>query len=111
MAVFGSVAASIGHVSTDLRCDRPTAPSLEQSIQKRGLRGQTDLVRIFDGDSVVQRRFAWAQRSGATSLEDVVTYEFVDDFVAALALKPVPERKLRAALRGEAVSPPTGSRT
>ena len=34
------------------------------AVARGGLRGQTDLVRIFDGDSVVQRRFAWAQRSG-----------------------------------------------
>ena len=41
---------------------------------------------------------AWVTRNGATSLDDVVQFGFVDDFVRAVADKPVPERKLRAAL-------------
>tara|TARA_B110001452_G_scaffold35402_1_gene27243 strand:- start:282 stop:677 length:396 start_codon:yes stop_codon:yes gene_type:complete len=42
---------------------------------------------------------AWAQRSGATSVADVVTFGFVDEFVLAVAPKPVPARKLRTALK------------
>jgi len=51
------------------------------------------------GDEVVQRAIEWCEENSTTHVDEIVKFDAVDEFVAALQLKSLPGKKLRAHLQ------------
>jgi len=50
-------------------------------------------------DGELQRTLAFCDEQGATSINEIVQFDMLDDLIASLHLKPIPSKKLRARLQ------------
>ena len=68
-------------------------------MEALGLLGLMRDANVAGDAAVLRRAVLWCDANGAESLGDIMGSGLVDDFVAALQLKPIPLQKLRAALQ------------
>ena len=82
-----------------------TGPATDAQKLKLGAIGLTvylEEVGLGDDEQVLEKAYAWVQAQKPTSVDDIVQFNLVDDFVNALDVPTIPKAKLLGALKPQA---------
>ena len=81
-------------------------PPRDSKLAAIGLSVYREQAGVGDDEQVLEKAYAWVQAQKPASVDDIVQFNLVDDFVNALDVPTIPKAKLLGALKPQTATTP-----